>query len=528
MTVGICSNMGNRDMENPPLLQLKKIEKVFPGIVALQDVDFELNAGEVISLVGENGAGKSTLMSVIGGVYSPEKGKILIDGNRVHIDNPGIARKHGIGYVHQEPTLAANMTGTENLFLGQERTRAWLMTDNKWMEKRANMILDEIGIAFDPEKEVADMTMAEKEAVAISKVMLQDPRILILDEVTAPLDQVGVNHLFKIIKKLKKSDIGIIYISHRLRETFQISDKIFVLRDGRKVGEKKPEETSHEEIIRMMVGEEGISSTNGNGDKVSVSSTEMLKCRNFSLKKSFHDINISLRKNEILGLAGLKGSGRSRFVRAIFGLMKPDEGDVYINGEKVEIRNPIDAMEAGIGFIPGDRQHEGLALIRSVGENLSITTIAFFARVFGILKLDSIRNNASQMVANLNVKPPSLKKFVGNLSGGNQQKVMIGKWLERDLPILIFDEPTRGVDVKSKAEIHRLLVRLKKQGKAIIVISSELPELITVSDRILVMNQGRITNECTYEESTEEYILKCLHVDPVGEKPSRPSEVSMD
>ena len=500
-------------MENPPLLQLTHITKSFSGIVALKDIDFQLNEGEVISLVGENGAGKSTLMSVIGGVYTPEKGEIFIKGESVQIENPGVARKHGIGYVHQEPTLAPNMTGTENLFLGQEQTYSWIMADSKSMHLHAKKIMEEIGISFDPEKEVWEMTMAEKEAVAISKVMLQRPKILILDEVTAPLDQVGVRHLFKIIRKLKRSGIGIIYITHRLRETFEISDKIFVLRDGKKVGIRDPKETSQGEVSRMMGGEEGISNANGDEARISKAGRELLRCEALSHAKSFRNINMSLRANEIVGLAGLKGAGRARFARALFGLVKVD-GAIYVNGQKVDLRNPLQAMNAGIGYIPGDRQHEGLALIRSVEENLSITTLEFFRHFLGFLKLEAIRKRAQQMVNNLNVRPPSLKKAVANLSGGNQQKVMIGKWLERDLSILIFDEPTRGVDVKSKAEIHRLFGLLKSQGKGIIVISSDLPELISLSDRILVMNQGEMTSECTYEESSEEYILKCLHVRP--------------
>jgi len=503
-------------MENHRLLKLSNIHKSFPGIKALRDVDFELDEGEVISLVGENGAGKSTLMSVIGGVYTPDKGEIFIRGEKAEVENPAVARRYGIGYVPQEPTLAPNMTGTENLFLGQEQSHFKIITDTKLMRHRANQILEEIGIAFDPEKMVGDMTMAEKEAVEIAKAMLQRPKILILDEVTAPLDQVGVKRLFKIIRKLKASGIGIIYITHRLRETFEISDRIFVLRDGRKVGTLNPKETSQEDVIKMMVGEEGVLNSNGDVGDMSVPGRELLRCENLSHRHSFENISMRLRANEIVGLAGLKGSGRSRFARALFGLLKVDNGEIYTDDRKVEIRTPLEAMNAGIGYIPGDRQHEGLALIRSVGDNLSITTLSFFTHLLGILKLGTIARMALKMVNDLDIRPPSLRRAVANLSGGNQQKVMIGKWLERDLPVLIFDEPTRGVDVKSKAEIHRLLAGLKKQGKGIIVISSDLPELISVSDRILVMNQGSITTECSYNESTEEHILQCLHVDPAA------------
>ncbi len=498
-------------MEKHQLLTLTKISKSFSGIMALNHIDFDLNEGEVISLVGENGAGKSTLMSIIGGVYTPDSGDIFLKGNKVKIENPAKARRYGIGYVHQEPTLAPNMTGMENLFLGQEQTYWGIMADKKAMRQQSRQILEEIGITFDPEKKVEDMSMAEKEAIEIAKAMLQKPRILILDEVTAPLDQVGVAHLFRIIKKLKQSGIGIIYISHRLRETLEISDKIFVLRDGKKVGLLNPNNTSQDEIINMMVGQKGVLNSNGDEESVSIPGNELLRCEHLTLNNSFKDISMTLSANEIVGLAGLKGSGRSRFARALFGLLKLDKGQIYINNQKIEIKNPSQAINSGIGYIPGDRQNEGLALIRNVGENLSITTLSFFTHLLGVLKLNTIRQNGLKMVKELNIKTPSLRKAVANLSGGNQQKVMIGKWLERDLSILVFDEPTRGVDVKAKAEIHRLLVRLKKQGKGIIVISSELPELLSICDRIFVMNQGMITNECSYEESSEEHILQCLH-----------------
>jgi len=498
-------------MKKERLLVLTKISKSFSGIMALNNIDFDLNEGEVISLVGENGAGKSTLMSLIGGVYTPDSGDIFIRGEKVEIGNPAIARRYGIGYVHQEPTLAPNMTGIENLFLGQEESYFGIMADTKLMRQQSKQILEEIGITFDPEKKVADMSMAEKETIEIAKAMLQKPRILILDEVTAPLDQIGVEHLFRIIKKLKESGIGIIYISHRLRETFEISDKIFVLRDGQKVGILNPNNTTPDEVINMMVGEEGVLNSNGDEKEISIPGDELLRCENISLNNSFKDISMTLRAKEIVGFAGLKGSGRSRFARALFGLLKIDKGRIYINNQKVEIKTPSQAINLGIGYIPGDRQNEGLALIRNVGENLSITTLSFFTHLLGILKLDTIRQNGLKMVKALKIKTPSLQKAVANLSGGNQQKVMIGKWIERDLSVLIFDEPTRGVDVKAKAEIHRLLVRLKKQNKGIIVISSELPELLSICDRIFVMNQGVITNECSCAESSEEHILKCLH-----------------
>ncbi len=500
-------------MDTHELLKLTNITKSFPGMIALNNVDLSLKKGEVISLVGENGAGKSTLMSIIGGVYTPDAGEIVIEGERVKIENPSVARKYGIGYVHQEPTLAPNMTATENLFLGQERTKLKIITNRKLMLQKANQILEEIGISFDPEKLVSEMTMAEKEAVEIAKTMLQRPKILILDEVTAPLDNIGAEHLFQIIKKLRASGIGIIYISHRLREVFEISDKIFVLRDGKEVRTLEPQNTSQEKIIKLMVGEENTFNFSNRKNDHCAPGKELLRCENFSKKNAFRKISLNLNANEIIGLAGLKGAGRSKLAKALFGLEKAEEGTIFINGEKIEIKNPFHAIKAGIGYIPADRQQEGLALIRNVEENITITLLKVFSLIWNILKRGKTRKIAMDVVHKLRVKPASLKNTVANLSGGNQQKVMIGKWLIQDRAVLIFEEPTRGVDVKSKAEIHDLLIELKKQGKGMIIISSDLPELVSICSRILVMEQGELINEFDGNECTEEQILRCMHVD---------------
>lgn len=499
-------------MANHNLLTMTGIVKRFPGVEALKGVDFHIRAGEIVSLIGANGAGKSTLMSVMGGVYRPEEGGIFIQGKRVSLDSPAEARRHGIGYVHQEPTLAPHMTGTENLFLGQEKCNHRIITDSARMEREARDILEEIGISFDPAKEVSRMNMAEKEAVEIAKAMLQRPRILILDEVTAPLDQVGVQKLFQVVRKLRESGIGIVFISHRLREIMEISDRIVVLRDGERVGTLTPERSDQDELIRLMIGSETAIKSISDRSRRGEAGEELLRCENLGGNGSFRKVNLTIHRREIIGLAGLKGAGRSRLGMAVFGLTTPDSGRILVKGREVRISSPAQAIGHGIGYIPKDRQHQGLALIRNVEENINITLLEKLSTVLGLLKRRHLGSNARELVDRLQVKTPSLGQMVNYLSGGNQQKVMIGKWLARGLEVLIIDEPTRGVDVKSKADIHSLLIELRNRGLGIIVISSELPELLNVSDRIVVMNNGLMGVEMGCDEATEEKCLQCMHV----------------
>ena len=342
------------------LLTLTNIVKRFPGVEALKKVDFHLRAGEIVSLIGENGAGKSTLMSVIGGVYEPDEGEVHIKGERVKLGTPAEAKSHGIGYVHQEPTLVPNMTGTENLFLGQEKTSRWLVTDSGTMAQEAKQVLEEIGITFDPQKLVKDMNMAEKEAIEIAKAMLQRPRILILDEVTAPLDQVGVEHLFQVIRELKKSGIGIIFISHRLQEVFEISDRIVVLRDGELVGTLSPETSDQSELIRLMIGpESSIKSVSCELRDSSHAGKELLRIEDLSSNGQVHKINLTVHSHEIIGLAGLKGSGRSQLGMALFGLAGCDSGQIFMRGKPVRFKTPSQAITRGIGYIPKDRSIRG-------------------------------------------------------------------------------------------------------------------------------------------------------------------------
>jgi len=478
-------------MKKEAFLVMDKISKTFPGVEALKNVDFYLNEGEIVALVGENGAGKSTLMNILAGICTPTKGDIFIGGKRVQITNPAIARKYGIGMVHQQLTLVPNMSVAANIFMGQEWLTKGILLNSREMLKKSEKVLNDIGMPLDPKKIVSEMSMSEQEIVEISRVMMQNPRVVILDEVTSPLDSTEVEHLFRVIRKLKSSGIGIIFISHRLREVFEISDRIVILRDGQNVGMLDTKETSQEEVIRLMIGQT-LNHYYARSEETSTGRT-LLRVENLSSDNLFKDVNLTLQSKEILGLAGLKGSGRSELAKAIFGLLRVEKGEIYINDRKVKIETPFDAIRLGIGYIPADRDNEGLALIRSVEENINITLLDLLSNLLGFLNLRKAKENSKNMIKRLRIKTPSLKQKVMYLSGGNQQKVMIAKWLAKDPNIIIFDEPTRGIDVGSKAEIHKLLVDLRNRGKGIIVISSELPELLRLCDRILVMSEGKIT-----------------------------------
>lgn len=496
-------------MKRDSFLVMDKISKTFPGVEALKDVDFYLDENEIVALVGENGAGKSTLMSILAGIYLPTKGDVFMEGKKVQITNPALARKYGIGMVHQQLTLMPNMNAAANIFMGQERCSKGIFLNSRKMLQKAEQTLNNIGISLDPRKIVSEMTMAEKEAVEISRVMMQSPRMVILDEVTSPLDPIEVEHLFQVIRKLKFSGIRIVFISHRLREVFEISDRVVVLRDGRNVGMLNTKESSQDQVIRLMIGETLNHYYSPSGQRGT--NDVLLRLKDFSSDSLFSNINLSLRSKEILGLAGLKGSGTSELARAVFGLLKVGKGENYVKGQRAQIKNPLQAVHMGIGYVPRDRENEGLAFIRSVEENINIILLDFLSHLLGFLKLRKARENARKMIKKLRIKTPSLKQKVVYLSGGNQQKAMIAKWLGRKLDIIIFDEPTRGIDIGSKAEIHRLLIELRNQGKGIIVVSSELPELLHLCDRILVMSEGEIAAEFPRSEATEEKIMQCLH-----------------
>jgi ribose transport system ATP-binding protein len=496
-----------------PLIELKKISKRFHGVQALKGVDFSLHAGEVVSLIGQNGAGKSTLMSIIGGIYPHDDGEISIDGKPVRIQSPAVAEELGIGLVHQEPTLVPCMTIAANVFLNRERLRHGLLLDFKKMNDETRRVLASLGFSLDPEQLVEHLRLVEKEAVEIAKAMLLGPRILILDEVTAPLNANEVEHLFQLVGELKARGIGIIFISHRLSEIVRLSDRIVVLRDGRNAGElHREDQPAEKDIIKLMLG--------GNefrGDletsPAMADGTRALKVSKLGCGEHFADIDLEVRAGEVVGLAGLKGSGITEMMKCIYGGMAAERGEVSVNGHAVRIRRPADAIAHGIGMITNDRQKEGLALKRGVGENITISSLDALSNGLKFFKPRTLREQAARFTQALEIKTPSLAQEVQNLSGGNQQKVVIAKWLLRDLGFILVDEPTRGVDVKAQAEIHRLLVSLKHQGKGLLVTSPEISELLNMCDRILVVASGRIVREIRRGQSefNEASILEVLH-----------------
>ena len=509
--------------ETQPLLELKGISKSFPGVRALNDVSFAVGRGEVVSLIGQNGAGKSTLMSIIGGIYTPDEGTVRIAGEAVEVSDPGAAEDLGIGYVHQEPTLVPNLTVAANIFLNRERKKAGLVLDFKTMKRESERVLGMLGFDIDPDRIVEDLSLVEKEAIEIAKAMLLEPRILILDEVTAPLNADAVERLFEIVAALKEEGIAIIFISHRLDEVIRVSDRIVVLRDSENAGELKTADgVSERDIISLMLGQkEDVIRPLMLGEQPQLSSTkvqreEAVTVRGLSKAPYFHDIDFTLHKGEILGFAGLKGSGVTEMLKTLFGALKKDEGNVAVRGVSVEIGKPRDAIRNGIGMLTNDRQGEGLALSRTVEENTTVSSLGRLTNRLTFLRPTALGQSTSQLAQNLSLRTPSLNEEVLNLSGGNQQKVVLAKWLLRDLDVVIADEPTRGVDVRAKDEIYKILLDLKEQGKAMIVYSPEIPELLAVCDRIIVVDSGRMVGEIARQapEFNESDVLETMHAAP--------------
>jgi len=498
-----------------PLLFLKNIHKEFPGVKALKGVDFTLEKGKIVSLVGTNGAGKSTLSSIIAGIYPPNQGEIFIEGKNVTISDPKVAEQLGIGIVHQEPTLVPNMTVVENIFLNKEITRSGFVLDINKMKQESEKVLEFLGFQIDVDKKVEELTLVEKEVVVIAKAMLLKPRILILDEVTAPLNKVEVDHLFKIIKDLKANGMGIIFIGHKLQEIIEISDSIMVFRDGKNVGELIPtEKLSEKEVIALMLGvilNEDLEA----GEKAPESEQreEVLKLVSLSKLGLYEDINFTLHKGEIVGFAGLKGSGITELFQSLQGIITFDDGEMYVKGKRVKFKNPKDGIESGIGMVTNDRQKEGLALTLDVKENITVSSLKYLLNKFRLIETKLLKHNAEKYVQALSIKTPSINQFVQNLSGGNQQKIVIAKWLLKNLDIILVDEPTRGVDVKAKNEIYKLLINEKNNGKSLLVASPEIRELLTICDKILIVISGRIVSTVhrNTKEFNEEDILNIIH-----------------
>jgi len=476
------------------LVSMEGIDKSFPGVHALNQCKFELKKGEVHALVGENGAGKSTLMKVLAGVYSKDAGRILYKGAEVEIPNPRAAQHLGISLIHQELNLMNHLSVAQNIFIGREpRRRPRLFLDERRINEQAKGLLEMLHLDIDPRTKVADLTVAKQQMVEIAKALSFNSEVLIMDEPTAALTEKEIEDLFRIIRQLRDKGVGVVHISHRLEELKQISDRITVMRDGQYVGTTATKEASIDEIIRMMVGRTIFGAMPELPEKPS--SEVVLEARHLHRGRVIRDVSFNLKRGEILGFAGLVGAGRTEVARAIFGADPLDSGEIYVRGERVHIKTPADAVRHGIAYLSEDRKRYGLTLGMDVESNLVLAAFHKFLGYLGWVNRSKTGERADHYVKALNIRTPGLQQKARNLSGGNQQKVVVGKWLTADTNILIFDEPTRGIDVGAKSEIYRLLNDLAKQGKSIIMISSELPEVLRMSHRIVVMCEGRITGE---------------------------------
>ncbi len=492
-------------MTDAPVLEMRHIRKTFPGVVALDDVGFELRRGEVHILIGENGAGKSTLMKILSGAYQKSAGEITLDGANVEIKNPKHAQDLGIGIIYQEFNLIPHLSVGENILLGREPKRLPGMIDQRAIFQEAGRVLKSLGVTLDPRRLVKELKVADQQMVEVAKALSLDARILIMDEPTAALTEHEIKELFATIRRLKETGVAIVYISHRMEELFEIGDRVTVLRDGRSVGTYDVRGMSKTELIRLMVNRE---LTDLFPKERATRGEEILRVEGLSTKGGLKDISFALHKGEVLGIAGLLGAGRTELARAIFGLDKILSGTIYINGAPQRINSPRTAINSGIGFLTEDRKSQGLVLPLSVKENLCLASVDKFSS-WGMMDSSEEQRVSGQYVKDLRIRTPGLDQKVVFLSGGNQQKVVLSKWLCCESEVFIFDEPTRGVDVGAKTEIYQLMNRLTANGVAIIMISSELLEVLGMSDRILVMRAGRITGEFNAAEATQERILQC-------------------
>lgn len=494
------------------LLDMKNISKTFGNVQALKGVSLDLYAGEVLALMGENGAGKSTLMNILSGSLQPTEGEIYLNGEKVVVPDPITAKKLGIAKIHQELQIVPELSVAENIFLGRWKTSAGPAVDFKAMKDEAKVYLDMLDVHVDPSKKLKDLRIGEQQLVEIAKAISLNSKIIVMDEPTSAISEKEAEKLFTIIRRLRGEGKGIIYITHRMEEIFKIADRLTVMRDGQYIGTVKAAETSKDEIIRMMVGRDM-------SEQYPKDPTEKgevaLEVKNLtytppmgSFRRSLKNISLKVRHGEVLGIAGLAGAGRSEFFECLAGVHHGDtRGEIIIEGRPVTIKTPADAIRAGISFATEDRKGSGLVLQRSIGENMSLPLLKKFSSMFFMKHQEEKKVWQEQMEA-LRVKAPSYKTLASSLSGGNQQKVVLTRWLMTHPKILLLDEPTRGIDVGAKAEIYQLINNLAKQGMAIIVVSSELPEVIGISDRIVTFCEGELTGEFMQEDATQEKLLQ--------------------
>jgi ribose transport system ATP-binding protein len=488
------------------LVQMEGIEKHFPGVHALNQCRFELVSGEVHALVGENGAGKSTLMKVLTGVYTKDAGRIVYKGKEIEITTPKMAQDLGISIIHQELNLMPDLTVAQNIYIGREPRKMFnLFLDENELNERAQQLFQRMNLQMDPRIKVSDLTVAKQQMVEIAKALSFHSEVLIMDEPTAALTDTEIDDLFRIIHQLRESGVGIVYISHRMEELKRITDRITIMRDSCYIETLETKDATIDQIISLMVGREIYSKPTE-----SLKTTDpaiVLEVKHLNRGSVIKDVSFQLKKGEILGFAGLMGAGRTEVARAIFGADAIDSGEISIHGSKVRINSPYDAVKNGIGYLSEDRKRYGLLVGMDVETNITISSYKKFSSWGGWMNKAQTHAAAEQYSEALKVKTPSVNQTVKFLSGGNQQKVVIAKWLTRDCEILIFDEPTRGIDIGAKSEIYKLLDDLAAQGKSIIMISSELPEILRMSHRILVMCEGRITGELSHTEATQEQIM---------------------
>ena len=488
------------------LVEMIGIEKRFPGVHALKNARFELLVGEVHALMGENGAGKSTLMKILSGVYTRDAGNIKVNGTLVEFDGPRSAQHYGVGIIHQELSLMNDLSAAQNIFIGREPRLSFGRLDEAALNRNAVDIFDSMNLNINPKAIVGSLTIAKQQIVEIAKALSYRSKVLVMDEPTAALNDAEIDQLFLIINRLKEEGVGIIYISHKMDELKRIADRVTVMRDGETVDTLNAADTPTSKIISLMVGrtisDVRISTT------VPIDAPVAMEVRQLNRGNEIRNVSFSLYEGEILGFAGLMGAGRTEVARAIFGADPLDSGEIEVQGETVDIRSPVDAVANGIGYLSEDRKQFGLASGMHVRSNITLASLEKFSSVFGVLDESEMAKVSESFIELLDVRTPNDQQDVRFLSGGNQQKVVMAKWLLRDCNILIFDEPTRGIDIGAKAEIYKLLVELAEQGKAIIVISSELPEVLRLSHRIVVMCEGRLTGVLQGGSSTQKEIME--------------------
>lgn len=487
------------------ILRMENISKSFPGVKALDDVNFSVYEGESMALLGENGAGKSTLMKILSGVYFKDAGKIYFDGEEVDIISPKVAEEHGIAIIHQELNLVPNLTVYENIFLGREKTNPSGRLDKKSMIEESKEILERLKVDINPRRDVITLSIAQQQMVEIAKALSLNAKIIIMDEPTDTLTDQEVESLFEVIKELKAQKKGLVYISHRLNEIFQVCNKITVLRDGQFIAQRNVEDVQENDVIELMVGralDEQFPYVETKFDE------NILEVKNLT-NQYINNISFNLKKGEILGVSGLVGAGRTELAKTLYGVYKRDSGEIILHGKSIDIKSGKEGLESGIAYVSEDRKADGLILSMDVKNNITISSLDKFIKKFRINK-GREREISREYVEKVNIVTPSINQRVGLLSGGNQQKVAISKALLTDPDILILDEPTRGVDVGAKREIYDLLNEIKKEGKSIIMISSEMPEVLGMSDRIMVLHEGEYRGELSREEATQEKIMSYI------------------